>query len=62
MDALISISVIDMAIGAIVFALSGKCLTNGVDMPKPAIVGISIFLVGCLLVIIWAIVKIFMML
>lgn len=30
-----------------IFLLSGKCLTNGTDMPKPAVIGIVIFLSGC---------------
>ena len=34
-------------IGFFIFLLSGKCLTNGIDMPKPAVIGIVIFLSGC---------------
>lgn len=45
---IINVSLFLIGFGAIIFALSGNCLTNGVDMPKPAIVGIGLFLCGCM--------------
>lgn len=44
-------------IGFFIFLLSGKCLTNGIDMPKPAVIGIVIFLSGCTGIIIFVLRK-----
>lgn len=58
MEIILYILLAIFAVGAIIFVISGKSLTNGIDMPKSGTVGIILFLFGSFGFIIWAIIRI----